>query len=411
MNDPTPTHQHLTSIKPLLWLALGTFAIGTETFMISPLLPRIAEDVSVSVSTAGQLVSAFALAYAISSPILTAFSGHLNRRRLLIGCLAFFALANLIAWAAKDYGTLMFARILLAFSAGLYVPGANAVAGAIVAPERRGRALAIVTGGLTAAIALGVPLGAIVGNAAGWRTTFAGVACLALVATCGLIFGLPRGFGSGLHTATLRERLTVAKEPGVLPGLLVTTIWATGLQTTYTYLAVYLSAFTTIQGGHISSVLFAWGVAAAIGVSIGGRATDRLGAPAVLVPSLIILIVAFASLTGIAFTLSRTAAVVPVVLAVIVWGVSSWAFHPAQQANLIHLAGVKVAPVALSLNASFMYIGFSLGATLGAFTLTHSSPGHLGWVGAVCEIVALVFLLVTRRRAAPAETFVSPKVS
>src|SRR2546426_2060408 len=107
---------------PLYWLALGTFAVGAEGFMIAGILPSIAADLSVSVSVAGQLVAAFAFAYAISSPVLTALSGSINRRRLLIISMSAFTLANLLAWSATGYCSLMGARILLAFAAGVYVP-------------------------------------------------------------------------------------------------------------------------------------------------------------------------------------------------------------------------------------------------------------------------------------------------
>ena len=121
----------------LYWMALGTFAIGTEGFMIAPLLPRLAGDLSVNIAAAGQLVTVFALTYALSSPILTALTGALNRRRLLVLSMIGFALANVFAFAAQDYWTLMAARVLLAVAAGLYVPNANALAGALVRPERR----------------------------------------------------------------------------------------------------------------------------------------------------------------------------------------------------------------------------------------------------------------------------------
>src|SRR5471032_2106981 len=106
--------------KPLYWLALGAFAIGTEGFMIAPLLPSIAADVGTSVAAAGQLVTAFALAYALSSPLLTVASGHVNRRTLLIACLAAFAASNVVAAVSHGYWQLLGARLLLAFSAGLY---------------------------------------------------------------------------------------------------------------------------------------------------------------------------------------------------------------------------------------------------------------------------------------------------
>jgi len=175
------------TIGRVLWLAVGTFAIGTEAFMIAPMLPRIAHDLSVSVSVAGQLMSAFSLCYAVSSPFTTALTSHVGRKRLLISAMVVFCAANLLAAAASGYWQLMGARILLAASAGLYTPSAAALAAALVAPTLRGRALAIVSGGLTVAIALGVPLGAVVGAHFGWRTTFIGVALLAALAVVGLV--------------------------------------------------------------------------------------------------------------------------------------------------------------------------------------------------------------------------------
>jgi len=183
----TTTAPH--SMARLYWLALGTFAIGTEGFMIAPLLPDLAHDLSVSLVSAGQLVTVFALTYALSSPILTALTGDIDRRRLLIASMLAFAAANFVAWSAHGYPALLAARILLAVAAGLYVPNANALASAIVEPSRRGTALSIVTGGTSVAVALGVPLGALVGDCFGWRVNFAAVGALALIATVGLLSG------------------------------------------------------------------------------------------------------------------------------------------------------------------------------------------------------------------------------
>jgi predicted MFS family arabinose efflux permease len=399
--NPSPASARSTA--PLYWLALGTFAIGTEGFMIAPLLPDLAADLSVSVVAAGQLVTVFALTYAFSSPILTALTGSMNRRRLLILAMVAFALANLVAWSAKDYQALMCARILLACAAGLYVPNANALAGALVEPERRGTALAIVNGGTTIAVALGVPLGAIIGDRIGWRWTFAGVGLLALIATAGLLTGLARGVGDGLAVAGLRARIAVARQPEILKALLVTMLWATGAYTVYTYLALYLESAAGITGPFVSVVLFLWGVAAAAGIFTGGTLNDRLGSRSVIILSLSAMAFAFMSLSASAGLLSQATALVPVLVMVIVWGVSGWAFFPAQQARLIGIAGIKAAPVVLSLNASFMFIGFSLGAGLGSLTLANGSPAALGWVGGTCVIASLLVMIASTRRTRVAQ--------
>ena len=390
--------QYITGNGPLAWLALGTFAVGTESFMIAGLLPGMATDLAVSVATAGQLVTVFALAYALSSPILTALTSYIGRRTLLIVAMGVFALSNIAAWSAQDYWQLMTARVLLAFAAGLYVPGANALASAVVAPERRGTAIAIVNGGLSLAIAFGVPLGAMIGDGMGWRVTFAAVAALSVLATAGLAFGLPRGIGAGLATATLKERVQTAAQPAILLTLMATTLWAMASYTTYTYLALFVASVTTLHGAQIGYILFAWGVSAALGLAISGKAIDRHGPRAVILPALTAAALSFALLSASPHLLPRSWEIVPVVVAVIAWGIAHWAYYPAQQTTLVGLAGVKSAPVVLSLNASFMYLGFSLGAGLGSLTLTYSGIANLGYVSALSMLAALALTMANGRR-------------
>jgi len=402
------TPANLRQFAPLVWLALGTFATGTESFMIAPLLPGLSADLSVSVTVAGQLVTVFALTYALSSPLLSAATSGVGRRKLLLASMAGFALANIVASTATGYWQLMAARVLLAAAAGLYVPSASALAGAIVPPARRGTALAIVNGGTSIAIVLGVPLGAVVGHAFGWRMTFVGVGTLAAISAVGLFAGVPRGVDAGLAAPSMRERIAVVQQTPILTGLLVTTLWATGAYAIYTYLAPYLTQVAGLEGAQIGLVLFIWGVAAATGLFIGGTFNDRFGARAVMVPALLLLAAAFASLSTSGVLLSGKAALAPVLLAVIAWGLSAWAFFPAQQARLMQIAGVRTAPIALSLNASFMYLGFSLGAMLGSFTLIHASVTSLGVVGAVCECLALIVVLATVRRTSASSQPAAP---
>lgn len=374
---------------PLFWMAAGSFAIGTEGFMIAALLPAMAADLSVSVGVAGQLVAAFALTYAVSSPLLTTLTGSWDRRRLLILCMAAFAAGNVLAGAATNFTAVLVARLLLAAAAGLYVPNANALASASVRPEHRGRALAIVTGGLSVAVALGVPLGAFVGAHLGWRMTFFAVALIAAVAGLGLIAGLPRGVGTSIVTVGLRERLAPVRRIETMMVLLVTAFWAIGTYSVYTYIALFLSAAAGIDGEQIGLVLFLWGAAASAGLLVGGRANDRFGSNRVVSVALPAMAIALAALSVAAFSLTPAIARPVVLVAVGVWGFTAWAFFPAQQARLIGLVGPGGAPIILSLNASFQYASFSLGAVLGALVLAHAGPAHLGWVGALSVLGAV----------------------
>ncbi|MBN3834435.1 MFS transporter [Burkholderia sp. Ac-20344] len=392
------------SLTPLYWMGLGAFAIGTEGFMIAGILPAVAKDLSVSTATAGQLVTIFALAYAICSPFITALTSHHNRRKILLVSISAFALSNVIAALSYSYWDLVVARIMLALTAGVYMPAAIALASALVEPARRGQALAIVSAGTTVAIALGVPLGTLMGNACGWHATFASVAALATLATVGLTVGLKTHNDTAAHVAGLRERFTIIRRPAVLKALSMTTLWSSGTYAVYTYLASLLSSITTLQATHFGIVFFLWGAAAAVGVFAGGIGTDRLGARRIIAIGLPALSVALISLSLLGHFVSPNAALIPMLVIVVVWGIAAWAVHPAQQARLIQVAGSQAAPVALSLNASFLYMGFALGASIGAYTLSHGGVEHLGWVGAMCEIAALVLLVSSKVETRPAST-------
>ncbi len=381
-------------IPAIYFLALGSFAIGTEGFMVSGLLPVIAKDLSVSISGAGQLVTAFALAYAISSPVLAALLSGFDRRKLLLGALAFFTLANFLACVAPGFWSLLGARVLLAVAAGVYMPAATALAGSIVAPDRRGRALATVHGGITLALALGVPFGSLIGASLGWRATFMCVGVLAGIVTLGVARGLPASVSSTVPVATLAERLAVARRPEVLATLLVTMLWATGIWTIYPYLSPLLATGADVRGGMLAAVLLLYGVCAAIGVFISGRAIDRLGSRRVLLTGVLVLALIYMTLSFAARVLPPIWSTVVMVAAIGAWGVAGFTFNPAQQASLIDIAGLKVAPVSLSLNSSFVYLGFALGALLGSIVIAVDSVRDVAWVGALCEFLALGLMLL-----------------
>jgi len=366
--------------------------------MIGAILPSVAGSLSVSVQMAGQLVTVFTLVFAVSSPILTALTGRVPRRQLLLMSMGVFALGNIAAASASGYWSLLLARAILALAAGLYGPNAIALAGALVPKDYRGRALAIVNGGFSVAVALGVPLGAFVGSTWGWRVNFLGVAILALAACVGLIAGISKDAGTGQSAATLSERLAVVTQSAALAALFVTTLWAVGGYAVYTYIAPFLAAVADLEGGPVGYVLFCWGASAFVGLFLGGTINDKIGARRAISIALPLMAVALASLSITAAYARPSAALLPVLTAVAVWGVTAWGFFPPQQARLIGIAGLKNAPIILSLNSSFQYLGFSLGAALGSVTLAIGGLDDLGWVGAARVLAAFLLFLATDRR-------------
>lgn len=264
------------SLTPLLWLTLGAFAIGTEGFMIAGLLPALAHDLDVSLPAAGHLVTAFSLAYAIGAPVMAVVTAGLERKRLLAVAMGSFALANLLAAVAPGYAGLMGARLLLALSAASFMPAAGGYAAGLGGPERHGRALSMVVGGLTVAIIAGVPLGVLLGDAFGWRATFLGVSAMAALSLAGILAGLPRQPPGAI--ASLGERMALARRGDVLSVLAATVLTVAGTFTIYTYLGVFMQVVTGLGPRGLAIVLLAFGAASAVGARVGGGAADRWGA-------------------------------------------------------------------------------------------------------------------------------------
>ncbi|KAA0074140.1 MFS transporter [Tardiphaga sp. P9-11] len=389
-----------SGMLPVFCMALGTFAIGTEGFMIAPLLPEMAGDFLRPISSVALLVTVFTLTLAISSPILTVLTARFDRRRLLISTMVAFAIANLVAWSSQSFTGLLIARVMLAVAAGLYIPNANALAGAIVKGELRGRALAIVSGGMTIAIALGLPLGAMIGHAFGWRATFFAVGVMAAVAAIGIMLGLENGAGGGVAVPGFRQRAQVAGEPAVLKALSVSAFWSIGAFIAYPFIAPYLASTLGFGVGGISASVSLWGVSAAAGVVIGGYLNDKLGSARVIAPMLLLLALSFLVLSASNGLLSPTSALIPVLLAIALWGLTVWGFFPAQMAHLIAAGGLPSASVTLSLNTSVMYAGFAVGSSIGSVILANDAIAQLGMVAAMSELVALALFLMFRSRAA-----------
>ncbi|MBV8840555.1 MAG: MFS transporter, partial [Alphaproteobacteria bacterium] len=223
----------------LLFLAAGAFAIGTATFITAPLIPAIAAELGVSLPAAGHLVTLYALTYAIGSPIFSTLLGGLDRKTLLVGALAAFTVINLLATAVVSFWQLMAIQVLTAIAAGLFMPAANGVAATIVPPAQRGRAISVVIGGLSIALALGVPIGSMIGGFAHWRVAFVFIAVAGAIGVAGLMAGLPRDLPRG--SATLRDRLAIGRRPDVLLALAVTFLWAMGVFSLYTFIAPFLT--------------------------------------------------------------------------------------------------------------------------------------------------------------------------
>jgi predicted MFS family arabinose efflux permease len=382
------------SLTPLVWLTLGAFAIGTEGFMIAGLLPALAHDLDVGLPAAGHLVTAFSLAYAIGAPVLAVLTAGLERKRLLAVAIAGFALANVGAALAPGYAALMGARLLLALSAATFMPAAGGYAAGCAGPERHGRALSMVAGGLTLAIIVGVPLGVLLGDALGWRATFLGVGVMAACSLVGILAWLPRQSPSVV--ASLGERLALARRTDVLSVLAVTVLTVAGTFTVYTYLGVFMQRVAGLGPQGLAVVLLLFGAASAAGTLVAGSAADHWGARRTVVCGCGLVLLAYLAL-ALGGALGQAAMLV-LLPAILLWGFASWGVTTAQQARLVALAP-DLAPVSLSLNSSAIYLGSATGAAGGALVIADGVVQMLGGVAACFSLAALLTVMASSRKS------------
>lgn len=385
----------------LYWLAFGTFALATDAFLIAGLLPGIAREFAIHPGTAGYLLMGFALTYAVAAPVAATITGRWDRRLVLLLSLAVFVAGCIAAALAPGFEALLAIRIAMALFTCLFTPAASALGASLVPAEQRGRALALVAMGLTVGPAVGVPLGTFIGETFDWRTAFLADAALGAIALAAVAFGVPRGIRP--PAIPLRQRLAPLGQGTIVHALLVTVAWVAGSYTLYTYLAPYM-ANLGVAGGTFALVLALFGAGAFIGNLAGGWATDRYGAPRVLV----------AGVGGLALSLVGLAAApslphaLPVALALLtIWSVLGFVGLPARQSRLIAHAPAA-APLLMALNMSAIYLGMATGAALGGLTIAHFGTGELGLAGAAVELVALLFLAAERRAMRGVRTAMVP---
>jgi DHA1 family purine base/nucleoside efflux pump-like MFS transporter len=377
-------------------LAAGAFAVGTSAYVVSGVLPAVSGELGVSLSAAGQLATAFALAYAVGAPLLATVTARWDRRTVLLAALVVAAVGNGLSALATTYPVLIVGRIIAALGAAAYTPAATLVATALLPPAQRARAVALVFGGLTLALAIGVPAGDLLGAGIGYAGVFGAVAVVSALVAAAVRFCLPRI--APPQAVPLRERFAVAADRRVLTVLAMTVIGVLSAMVVFIYVTPLLNATAGIHGATIALLLLVYGVGAMVGNTWGGRAADRFGT----VPTL------FAVLAGIGVTvaaLSLTAStVVGAAVVLALWGVFCWAFNPPVQSLLLELA--PTGGLVLSLNASAIYLGTALAGVVGGTVIGMGGMLVLPLVAAALSLVVIVLMVTLQlgRRRAVTET-------
>ena len=381
----------------LLALAVGAFGIGVTEFVIMGLVLQVSADLGASLPATGLLLSGYALGVTAGAPLLTLATRRLPRKTTLLVLMAIFTLGNIACAVAPTYGALMAARVLTALAHGTFFGVGSLVAASLAAPDRRASAIAVMFTGLTLATLLGVPFGAWLGLAFGWRSTFWAVAAIGVVAFAVLAAFVPRTQAAA-EPAPLREELAVLARPQVLLGLAMTVLGFGGVFAVFTYIQPILTELAGFSKSAVSPILLVFGAGLVAGNLGGGRWADRSLSPALL-GSLALLAVVL-GVSAFAFHNKISAVVFTALL-----GAAAFATVAPLQVRLLQQAGGAGQGLASSLNIAAFNLGNAFGAWLGGAVIAHG-PG-LAAVPLAASLVPLsalslaVFSLRLERRTAP----------
>lgn len=370
----------------LLALTISAFAIGTTEFVIVGLIPTIAADLGVSLPSAGLLVSLYALGVAVGAPVLTALTGKVPRKALLLALMALFTVGNLVAWQSPGYESLIVARILTGLAHGVFFSIGSIIAASVVPKEKAASAIAIMFTGLTVALVTGVPLGTFIGQHFGWRATFLAVAALGVIAFLGSLVFVPKNVPHS-KPATLRQQIGVLAQPRLLLVYAMTAVGYGGSFIAFTFLAPILEQITGFSASSVGAVMLAYGISVAIGNLWGGKLADRRGPIPALKLIFLLLAVVLAVLT---FTAPNRWLMLATVLA---WGAVAFGNVPGLQVYVVKQAqrfAPQAVDVASGLNIAAFNVGIAAGAWGGGLIVAQVGLIHTAWIGAVVVLVALL---------------------
>jgi len=387
----------------LLALSLCTFALGFAEFVAVSLVPSIASDTGMSVGAVGMMIGGYALGVAIGAPTLSAWLARAPRRRVLAISMFVFALANAVTAATASLPVLLASRFVAGLMHGVVLALAASTAAAAAKPGESGNAIAIVFGGLTVALVLGVPLGTFAGTALRWQVAFAAVGAIALLGAVALACFGPASVATAAMARRASAAATISDRHTLLP-VAITALTYAGSFTGFTYVSVLIAKATLLGPRGVAALFIVYGVSAAIGNAVGGQFVDRVGSRAA---TWTVIGGLFVAIAGAALGAGSPAAMT---LAMSVWGLASFGAVPILQKTVLDAAQrnpLGSPELASGMNIAAFNVGIAAGSTLGGFA-SHLSLVAPMWVAIAPLLVAAV---LARRLASRTAATASPTPS
>ncbi|WP_047986554.1 MFS transporter [Ornithinibacillus californiensis] len=378
--------------KRVYFLMIVSFIIGMVELIISGLLDLIAEDLHVTIGAAGFLVTIFSLIFAIASPILLIMTAKIERKKLTINFLVLFLLGNIISVLSPTYSILLIGRVITAISGALLIILCLVMAPRIVEPKYRGRAIGIVSMGVSGSLVLGVPIGLMLGEMFSWRAPFILISVLTALSIVGVYFWMDRvaprpSVPIGVQLATLKSRK-------VLFAHITTFLYMSGHSVLYTYLKPFVQETMGLGAAWISIIFLIFGIAAVSGGGIGGALADTLGTKKTVVYAIIIFSIVI-------MVIPYTTSILPLFLiTLIIWGIMSWAISPAMQSYLIE-SSPETSEVQQSLSNSSLHFGIAFGAFVGGLIIGQAATNVNALIGGLLIIVSLGTMYISMKTSNP----------
>ncbi|MBU8878576.1 MFS transporter [Bacillus sp. FJAT-29790] len=372
----------------LMALAISAFGIGTTEFVPVGLLSSLAGDLNISITLAGLLISGYAMGVAIGAPILTALTNKMNRKTLLMLLMVIFIVGNSIAALSTSFGLLLVARVITAFSHGVFFSIGSTIAADLVPEHKRASAIAFMFTGLTVATVTGVPLGTFIGQAFGWRSTFWAVAILGVIAIIASAILVPKNLKQ-VPPAKLNDNFKILMNGPLLLAFAITALGYGGTFVAFTYLAPILEDITSFAPGTVGIILLVYGVAVAIGNTIGGKAANKNPLKALFwmfILQAVILVI---------FTFTAPFKVTAVVTLFFL-GLFAFMNVPGLQIYVVQLAERYVPSavnVASALNIAAFNVGIAIGAFVGGLIVDSFGLIHTPWIGGIMVLGAVLLTL------------------
>lgn len=367
-------------------LAFISFVVSTSEYVIAGILDKVADWAHISVSAAGQLITVFAIANAIGSPIFVMFTAKMDRRKLLLLSLYIVVLGSLLTVTLPGFGFLIFSRVVLAIGGGVFVTAAKTVASKLASPGQQAGAIGTVITGFSASLIVGVPIGRVVASAYDWRVVFVGIGILSMLAIFAVARIIPETDGEA--AVPLTDQLALLKNRKVLVGFGITFFWQLGYAILYSYIAPFLLTITSMSEQEVSTALFTFGIATLIGSKFGGFMTDKIGIPRSLVGGMIVHVIALVLLSTIA---RSTFVTIPLLM---LWAFAAWSSGPGMQFNLVLLAP-EASGIMLSLYGSIIQFSIAAAGGIGGIAVGNLSMIGISWIGATSVAIAVILAMIS----------------